>query len=286
MRTDPPPKKNRIYFVILMVLFFLPGWSLADARTDYLLNLLEKGSNYRLRVQAATTLGKLRSKEAVPALVKATRDDNELVVIAAAIALKQIGDSSVIEDLEKSVSRSSSEAAKSQLQLTLQVLKSIREQTGQVPATKAGRPRYLVRVDAMGNSSRVQRPGLTEYMHKLVLDRIRQEEDVVLQSPDMTSSQVQREIKKNKLVGYIVSGSIIRLDRNGNQLTVKLGLNVFTNPDYSLVMMPTTEATVRVGQSALKSENNEREEMEGVIKTVADSLVTEIFRNLRKMETQ
>ncbi len=286
MRSNPSPRKICNSIVLVLAMLLLPGWSLADARTDYLLNLLEKASNYRLRVQAATTLGKLRSKEAIPALVKATRDENELVVISAAIALKQIGDSSVVEELEKSVSKPPSEAARSQLQLTLQVLKSIRGQTGQLPATKTGKPRYLVRVDAMGNSSRVKQPGLTEYMQKLVLNRIRQEGDVIVQSPDMTTSQVQRKIKKEKLVGYIISGSIIRLDRNGNQLSVKLGLNVFTNPDYSLLMMPTTEATVRVGGSALKSENNEQEEIEGAIKTVADSLVTEIFRNLRQMEPQ
>ena len=59
--------------------------ALADARTEYLLGMLADKGNYRVRVQAATTLGQLRSKEAIPALCEALSDSHELVVITAVL---------------------------------------------------------------------------------------------------------------------------------------------------------------------------------------------------------
>ena len=278
------PSCNLIFFIIAAVLM-ISDLAVADARTDYLLNMLKKATNYRLRVQAATTLGKLRAKEAVPDLVKATQDDNELVVISAAIALKQIGDPSVIEEISKSLEKTSSKAAKSQLRITLQVLKSIGSGGAQVVATTPGKPRYLIRIDAMGNSSKERQKGLAEIMRRHVVNRMRQEGDVVVQDPGMSESEVKRKLKKEKLVGFIVSGSIIRLDREGNRLSVKLGLNVFSNPDYNLLMMPTTEAAVRLGPSKVPGEVDKKE-IENAIGTVADSLITDIFRNLRQMGPQ
>ncbi len=252
----------------------------ADARVDYLLDMLENGKNYRLREQAATTLGKLRAAEAVPALVKATRDSHELVIISAAIALKQIGDGSVVGDIEKSLAAAPSKAAKSQLRVTLSALRGAQKRKPTIVEKR--NPRYLVRVDTMGNSSKEGRFNLVEVMRDLVAQRIDQESDVILQTSGMSEQQVRTKLKKERLVGYIVSGSIINLERFDNRLVVKLGLNVFTNPDYNLLMMPTTEATITVTPGAGKTD--EKKELTRAIQTVADSLIGEVFRSLRRSD--
>jgi hypothetical protein len=272
----------RLFLWFIILISANPGKGFADARIDYLLDMLRNGKNYRLREQAATTLGKLRAHEAVPDLVRATRDPNELVIISAAIALKQIGDASVMEELEESLRRAPTKAARSQLRVTLAALKELRRSSRPETGVKAT-PRYLVRVDSMGNSSKERRYDLVETMRKIVLSRIDQESDVVLQNPGMTEKQVRNKLKKEKLVGYIVSGSIIRLERVDNRLIVKLGLNVFTNPDYNLLMMPTTEATITT-DTVIGQPRDEKKELTKAIQAVADSLVGEVFSSLRRAD--
>ena len=272
-----------IQFAVILLSVTGPLASGADTRTDYLINMLQNSKNYRLRVQAATTLGKLRAQESVPMLVEATKDPNELVVISAAIALKQIGDASVIPALEKSLAAAPSEAAESQLALTLKILSEI----GRIkpPATvPAQAPRFLVRVDAMGNATAVggDLPGL---MRRIVVERLEKEADVLMQPAGWTSAAVQDKVKKDKLKAYIISGAVIRAEKVNQNLVVKLSLNVFTNPDYSLLMMPTSEATVAMNPSAAKPEDD-IPTVSQAVRAIADSLVTSIFDNLRQGASQ
>ena len=268
-----------VQFSLILLSVFGPRVSVADTRTDYLINMLQNSKNYRLRVQAATTLGKLRAEEAVPVLVKATKDSNDLVIISAAIALKQIGDASVVPELEKSMAAAPSDAAKSQLALTLKILSEIgRIKTpSTVPLEK---PRFLVRVDAMGNATSVG-GDLPAIMRRIVVERLEKERDVLMQPADWTPGTVNGKVKKEKLKAYIISGAVIRAEKVDQNLVVKLSLNVFTNPDYSLIMMPTSEATLEMRPSAGKPEDD-MPTVSQAVNAIADSLITSIFDNLRQ----
>jgi len=42
------------------------------------------------------------------------------------------------------------------------------------------------------------------------------------------------KLKKEKLRGYILSGSLLRMERVDDRMVVKISLNVFSNPDYNI----------------------------------------------------
>ncbi len=273
-----------IYGMLLFMFVFDPSILTADTRTDYLINMLQTGRNYRLRVQAATTLGNLRSQKAVPYLVEASRDRDELVAISAAIALKQIGDPAVISELEKSMKNAPSEAARSQIALTIKILSEINQAKPLTPS-RTGPPKYIVRVDAMGNSSKAKGPELTTIMRNIVVERLEKEQDVLLQPSEWKNDTVLNKVNKEKMRAYIVSGAIIRLDKVDNGIAVKLSLNVFTNPDYSLIMMPTAEASLGVSPSVLKPEDDIKTVTEA-ISAVTDSLISSIFDKIRQEADQ
>lgn len=255
--------------------------SAADARTEYLINMLAKGANYRIRVQAATTLGKIRATEAVPALVRATRDKHELVVISSATALGQIGDHSVLPDLEESLNLATSSAAKSQLKATIRILKALSPQgTIDKGTTK---PRFLIRIDTMGNSSASRRKEIVEILRDTVAEKLNQEPDVIMQKASMSATGVKAKVKKEHLTGYIISGSVIRLERVDDRVIVKLGLNVFSNPDYNLVMMPTAEGSVPLHSESVTREA-EQAAQDRALKAVADDLISGILAQIRQME--
>ena len=254
----------------------------ADARSDYLINMLENGGSYRVRVQAASTLGKIRCQEAVPSLVKALDDENELVVISSANALGQIGDVSVIDDVQRAGQTTESEAARSQLKTTLRVLRALNGEAG-LEEAKEATPEFLIRVDVMGNSSGVNREGITDTFRDIVVDRLRREPGVVLQKKGVKRKQVLKRLKKENLRGYVISGSIIRLEHEDDKMVVKISLNVFTNPDYTLLIMPSAQGAVQVSQGTL-SEEVEIEAQDTALKAVVDSLIEGVFKALRDMD--
>lgn len=72
----------------------------ADERTDYLVRLLQTSTAFRVRTQAAISLGSgLPDAGASAALAAALRDENAAVRVAAATSLGRIGDTSSIAPL-------------------------------------------------------------------------------------------------------------------------------------------------------------------------------------------
>jgi hypothetical protein len=67
----------------------------------------------------------------------------------------------------------------------------------------------------------------------------------------------------------------------GTRVTVKVGLNVFTNPDYNLLMMPTAEAAVPVGSRSTTTRDKHAAQ-ERAMRAVTDRLVSSIFANLKE----
>jgi hypothetical protein len=258
----------------------------ADARSDYLINMLENGATYRIRVQAATTLGVIRCADAVPALSRALVDENDLVVISSAAALGQIGSPTPIPALESALKNPPSEPAKAQLETTLRVLRALVD-GGDLAPTEAESepPRFLLRVDAMGDSSGAQREDITGKMRAMVVDRLSRESFVILQSAEMKADQVKAKTKKEKLKAFILSGSIIRLERVDTQLVVKISLNVFSNPGYNLLAMPSAEGSVTVGSGPL-SLDAERGAQDRALKAVIDALVGSLLRSLDGMQSR
>ncbi len=256
----------------------------ADARSDYLINMLENGATYRIRLQAATSLGQIRCAEASAALQHALSDESDLVVIAAANALAQLGDPAAIPAIETALKKPPSPPAQSQLEISLRVLKALVAGDAIAPASDET-PRYLIRVDAMGNSSSCIRDDLSETMKKLVSTRLEREPGVVLQPAEMASGQVNAKIKKEKLAAFIFSGSVMRLERTDSQLVVKISLNVFSNPGYSLLAMPSAEASVAMGAGPLEPDE-ERAAQDRALKAVVDGLVGSVLRSLDGLGVQ
>jgi hypothetical protein len=244
--------------------------------------MLENGRNYRLRVQAATTLGKLRSKEALTALVRALGDEHELVVISATAALEQIGDTSVISDLEDAFLKSKSTAVKSQIESTLRVLKAL-SVDNEGTAAVSSKPRFLVRVDPMGNSSGMLNEDIAKKLRDEVINRVSREPGVVMQQPGLSLQAVSKKIKEEKLGGYILSGSVLKIERVDNQIVMKIGLNVFTNPGYTLLMMPTAQGALSITPGD-NTEDTERKARERTMKSIVSNLVSTVFDELRQMK--
>jgi hypothetical protein len=85
--------RTRLALLLLVVMAVLAGRVAAsDVRVQDLCKAVVDDPNYKIRVQAALVLGKVRDPAAVPALIKALTDPNATVRGIAAGALGDIGD--------------------------------------------------------------------------------------------------------------------------------------------------------------------------------------------------
>ena len=277
-------RQLRMAWAACAIAFLVTAHASADARSDYLIKMLETGATYRIRVQAASTLGVIRCADAVQALGQALSDENDLVVISAAAALGQIGDPSAIPPLENALRNPPSAPAKAQLETTLRVLRALVGGEDLAPVGNEA-PRFLIRVDAMGDSSGAQREDVTETMRAMVLNRLGRESGVILQEPGMKADQVRAKAKKEKLKPFILSGAIMRLERMDAQLLVKISLNVFSNPGYNLLAMPSAEGAVAVSNGQM-SADAERKAQDRALKAVIDALVGSVLRSLEGMDSR
>jgi len=277
-------RQPRAAWVVCAIAFLAAANASADARSDYLINMLENGATYRIRVQAATTLGVIRCADAVEALGRALTDESDLVAISAAAALGQIGDAVAIPALEAALKDPPSDPAKAQFETTLRVLRAL-VQGDDLSAVADVEPRFLIRVDAMGDSSGGPRKGITETMRAMVVERLGREPGVVLQGPGMSADQVRTKAKKEKLKPFILSGSIMRLERKDAQLLVKISLNVFSNPGYNLLAMPSAEGAIAVSNGPI-SVDAMHSAQDRALKAVIDALVRSVLKSLEGMDSR
>ena len=86
--------------VVLLLSVGMPAVASADARTEYLVRLLRTSSAFRVRAQAAISLGRVEGEPAVTrALSGALEDEHPAVRAAAASSLEQLRDPSALPAL-------------------------------------------------------------------------------------------------------------------------------------------------------------------------------------------
>lgn len=111
------------------------------------------GTDFRLRVAAALSLGKSKSLGARPALEKALGDPNPAVRAAASAGLGAIGDPAAIVALRLALTRETTPNVQAQFETTIKRLGS-----GSGSKANPSKPRFLVSLGKLENRSGVTGP--------------------------------------------------------------------------------------------------------------------------------
>lgn len=111
------------------------------------------GTDFRLRVAAALSLGKSKSAGARPALEKALGDPNPAVRAAAAAGLGAVGDPAATVALRAALARETTPNVQAQIESTIKRLGA-----GATSKATASKPRFLVALGRLENRSSVSAP--------------------------------------------------------------------------------------------------------------------------------
>jgi hypothetical protein len=244
----------------------------APARADKVDDLSEallSDPSYKVRVQAALVLGKLGDKRAVPALQKALKDSNPSVRGVACSSLGRIGDPAAIPALKDATKdeeyfvRQAAEKALSQLSATTQV--------------SPGKAKFYLNIGGVANKAKSGGPDASRMVRDVLVRELVKTPNVTLGwdgggPPDATA------LKKRKMTGYYLDGSIVRLSTtpSGSFSEVSCDLKMFiaTWPAKSMIMFTTGGAAVQSGSSPKAEDAARKDCLEAAAQAVHQNVVT------------
>jgi HEAT repeats len=222
---------------VSLAVAFAPAGAAADARSEYLIRLLDGSTQFRVRAQAAISLGSVESApDVMRALSTALSDEHPAVRAAAANSLGRLGDVKAIPAL-----RSASEDPEGPVRLAIKSaivkLESAARMSGVAPEpvkSPSGPPRYYVAVAKP--ATRVADMPSTELdrAHQVLVDRLRQMDGVVIAPADESPAAVRKVLRSKSLRGFYIDSSVTTVDPKPGGTRVAVSVIVATYPDRAM----------------------------------------------------
>ncbi|MGE0785818.1 MAG: HEAT repeat domain-containing protein [Sandaracinaceae bacterium] len=247
----------------------------ADARSDYLIRALRTSPGFRVRAQAAISLGGVATApEVVDALRDALEDGHPAVRAAAAAALERHGDPSVLPQLRRAASDREAVVrnAATHAITALERVARTRPRTRTLPdnpPSGGGAARFYVAVGTPG--SRVR--GVTDATlrsARAIIEREAQTINGVRIAPDDERPRAAQQVmSRDNLVGFYLDSSIVAIEEQpGGALRARVSVVLQTYPDRNIRSMLSGAATV-MGASG---ETARQQAIEGALRGALRSL--------------
>jgi hypothetical protein len=236
---------------LLSISLCLPSSSDADARSEYLIRLLKGSTQFRVRAQAAISLGGVgAASDVVEALAASLGDDHPAVRASAAASLGRLGDVTALRALRK-VASDPEPPVRSAVQAAIARLESTQRQpatTTGVLQPPSGPVRYYV---AIGKpASRV--PEFTaadlDRVQQILRERLAVVDGVELAKTPESPANVRSMLRARSLRGFYIDSSVTSVERKpGGGTRVAVSVIVATYPDRAMRAIMQGAATAMGG---------------------------------------
>ncbi|MCA9601207.1 MAG: HEAT repeat domain-containing protein [Polyangiales bacterium] len=251
--------------------------ALADARTDYLVKLLETSQTFRVRAQAAVALGRATPDgNVVRALGNALRDENASVRAAAASSLGHVGDASSIAAL-RACERDSDPLVQSACRQSAESLERTVRTTAPAtiePPPPSVPPRYYVGVGATGSAIKLDARSLAR-TREFIVGRVAEIDGVLIAPERETPAQVRSVLKQKHLTGYYLDVSIVRVENvpSGTKAVVSVIVGTYPGRDMRVILQGAATVQGAVGGDAARSQAIEGA-ISGALRRLPQALVS------------
>lgn len=258
------PKRSRVRRLSLGVtaivaMFAVAVTAFADARTDYLVRALRTSDMFRVRAQAAASLGRVQAEPAViQALTSALSDRHPAVRAAAASSLERHGDPAPLPQLRRAT-RDRESAVRAAATRAVQRLEAVaRSQPRRRGVTNngggsssSGPARFYVAVGTPGTKVRSVSPAVLRSSRDFIAQTVSQTRGVRIAPANERRNAAARVLRDDDLVGYYLDVSITSLgpgSSGGTRAAVSVILQTY--PDRNIRSMLNGAATVTGGSGA------------------------------------
>lgn len=246
-------------------------------RIGELERLLRDGPDYRVRLQAAFSLGRAGERRARRSLERSLADDDHPAVrAAAAAALARLGDAAALGALQNAL-RDRSASVRSSAETAIV---SLRGSPNVAP--RWGDARYAVGVGQLGNRSAVRGDEMSRRFRSVLQRELRQDAKFVVR-PDDSATEFEANVRRHRLDRYWLEGTIGTLRRAQGpgivNVRCEISLMVLTDPDRNLRMMLQSAGTAQE-REALFTPLVERRMQEQSLESAVRGAVSRLARTL------
>lgn len=238
----------------------VPFLAHADGRTDYLVRLLRTSDAFRVRAQAAISLGSVTPEpQVIDALTGALRDREAAVRAAAASSLERLNDPGALPAL-RAVERDTAPEVRAAVQSALRTLERTARAGGAGGSSGStvaaggsvaptGPARFYVGVGMPGTKVAAIDPAVLRGARAFIATRVQTLEGVVVAPERETSRQATQVLRARSLTGFYLDSSIVSLEtRADGGVRAQVSVVVQTYPDRNVRSMLNGAATV-MGES-------------------------------------
>jgi len=246
--------------LVALALFFA-STARADGREDYLIRLLQDSDAFRVRAQAALSLGQLEStRKSVAALERAVGDRHPAVRVSAISSLQRLGAKGSLPIVEKATRDGNKSVRRVALE-AVAALSVVGER-----ARGPGKTEYLVAVGMPGaKAERVSRQMLFD-TRVFILEQLVALNGVELAPDDLTPADAKSEIVERRLHGYYLESSIVTLEPHESGVKAVVSIIVLTYPGRDMRGMLRGAATASGRYSAETAEQAVRGAFVGALR--------------------
>lgn len=247
-------RRLRVYCAVVLVGVCTHGTAQADARTDFLVRMLETSSQFRVRAQAALALAASPDDSAVSAaLVKALRQDEHPAVRAAsASALEHAGSqvASALRDALRDEDKTVRAAAKRALDEVERSAPKSMPVVTPLPGDVSRGSIFYVGVGVPAGKGSALSPTLLRTLREYLTREVVQISGVRLAPETESSAAAEKQIKSQKMTGYFLDSSITSLEtKPDGSVRAQVSVIVGTYPGRDMRAMLSGAATVSGGGS-------------------------------------
>jgi hypothetical protein len=242
----------------------------ADARNDYLIRLLKDSTQFRVRAQAAISLGGVETAAGVvDALTTALADEHPAVRAAAANSLGRLADSKALRPLRAAAG---DPEAPVRLAVTAAIAKieSATRQAGtqvEVKTTPSGPARFYVALGRPASRAPDISSGDLDHALAILRERLATIDGVVIAPPNESPSQVRSVLRARNLRGFYIESAVTSLEQKpGGGIRAAVSLIVATYPDRAM------RAIMQGAATAMGGGDSRAQAMAGALKSALNQL--------------
>jgi HEAT repeats len=234
------------------------------AKVEELCKAVLEDPNYKVRVQAALVLGRLGDTSAVPTLVKALDDSNKTVRAIAAQALGQIGDQGALEPLRELLKHEGDPFVRTQSEKALASLSS--------GGAGSRRAKFYLNFGPFTGGVKTAGTEAARLIHDVLSRELGKLPTVTLS----LSPADQKSLARNAMLGFLIDGSITRLDDvpagGGSETSCDVKVMVARWPSKSIIMWTNAGASLQSGSRPRDKESARHDCLEASAGQLAEDL--------------